>query len=65
MLSFEENPLYRPKIVDSIIDTIGATPMVRLGKLAREAGCIAKIVLKLESMEPCSSIKDRIGADIF
>lgn len=53
--------MFRPLIADSIIDIIGATPMVRLGKLAKDAGCVANIVLKLESMEPCSSVKDRIG----
>ena len=57
----EFSPMSRPKIADSIIDVIGATPMVRLGKVGRDAGVVANIILKLESMEPCSSIKDRIG----
>ena len=55
----------RPKIADSILDVIGATPMVRLGKLARDAGVVANIILKLESMEPCSSVKDRIGKSMI
>ena len=42
----------QPKIADSIVDLIGRTPIVRLGKLAREAGVVANILLKLESMEP-------------
>jgi len=50
-----------PKIADSITDLIGRTPCVRLGKLARDAGVVANIVLKLESANPCSSVKDRLG----
>jgi len=59
------NPMERPKIADSIIDVIGATPMVRLGKLARDAGVVSDVILKLESMEPCSSVKDRIGKSMI
>lgn len=50
-----------PLIADSIMDLIGRTPMVRLNKLAKDAGVVANIVLKLESMEPCSSVKDRLA----
>ena len=46
----ETNPMEGPKIADSILDLVGRTPMVRLRP--RE-GCVANIVLKLESMEPC------------
>lgn len=65
MLGFSGNPMDRPKIANSILDVIGATPMVRLGKLARDAGVVANIILKLESMEPCSSVKDRIGKSMI
>lgn len=51
----------KAKIADSIVDLIGRTPMVRLGVLAKEANVVADVVLKLESMEPCSSVKDRLG----
>jgi len=61
----ESNPMYRPKIADSIVDVIGATPCVRLGRLAKENGVVANIVLKLESMEPCSSVKDRIAKSMI
>ncbi|HVP39323.1 MAG TPA: cysteine synthase A [Candidatus Saccharimonadales bacterium] len=47
------------KIFDSIVDTIGRTPLVRLQRL-RE-GLKAELVVKLESFNPMSSVKDRIG----
>lgn len=51
---------HRPKIANSILDTIGNTPLVRLGKLAKDVP--AEILLKLEYFNPLSSVKDRIGA---
>ena len=54
-----------PKVVDNIVDVIGNTPCVRLGRLARENNVVANIVLKLESMEPCSSVKDRIAKSMI
>jgi cysteine synthase A len=52
---------FRGKIYDSIIDTIGATPLVRFKRLATEAGVKADIVGKLEFFNPLASVKDRIG----
>ena len=52
---------FRGRIYDSIVDTIGATPLVRLGKLAAEAGCTATIAGKCEFFNPLASVKDRIG----
>ncbi|QQS10635.1 MAG: cysteine synthase A [Rhodospirillales bacterium] len=54
-------PEFRGKIYDSIIDTIGATPLVRLGKLAAKRGVKAEILAKLEFFNPLASVKDRIG----
>ncbi|MBM4253738.1 MAG: cysteine synthase A [Deltaproteobacteria bacterium] len=51
---------HRPKIAANIIETIGNTPLVRLGKLAADVP--AQILLKLEFFNPLSSVKDRIGA---
>ncbi|MCW2247299.1 cysteine synthase A [Azospirillum fermentarium] len=52
---------FRGRIYDSIVDTIGATPLVRLKRLADEAGSKAQIVGKLEFFNPLASVKDRIG----
>ncbi|MGE5545675.1 MAG: cysteine synthase A [Solirubrobacterales bacterium] len=54
-------PEFRGRIYDSIVDTIGATPLVRMPKLAAEAGCKADIVGKCEFFNPLASVKDRIG----
>ena len=63
MTATNENakPEFRGRIYDSIIDTIGATPLVRLKKLAAEAGAKADIAGKCEFFNPLSSVKDRIG----
>ena len=52
---------FRGKIYDSILDTIGATPLVRVRKLAEKYGVKADILAKLEFFNPLSSVKDRIG----
>lgn len=49
----------RPKISETILDTIGNTPLVRLSKIGREYP--VDILLKLEFFNPLSSVKDRIG----
>ncbi|MFA5900213.1 MAG: cysteine synthase A [Hyphomicrobium sp.] len=51
----------RGHVYDSIAETIGHTPMVRLPKLSKEAGAKADVLLKLEFFNPLSSVKDRIG----
>jgi len=52
----------RGRIYDSIVDTIGGTPLVRVRKLTAEAGVKADVLAKLEFFNPLSSVKDRIGA---
>ena len=52
---------FRGRVYDSILDTIGATPLVRLHRLAAEAGVKADILGKCEFFNPLSSVKDRIG----
>ncbi|HUJ44727.1 MAG TPA: cysteine synthase A [Opitutaceae bacterium] len=50
------------KIYDSIVDTIGNTPLVRLHRTAKAHGAVADVLLKLEFFNPLGSVKDRIGA---
>ncbi len=51
----------RGRIYDSITDTIGDTPLVRLNRIAKEKGVKANLLAKLEFFNPISSVKDRIG----
>jgi cysteine synthase A len=51
----------RGRIYDSITQTIGDTPLVRLDRLAKARGVKANILAKLEFFNPISSVKDRIG----
>ena len=50
-----------PRIHDSILSTIGRTPLVGLPRLAAEEGLKARLALKLEFFNPLGSVKDRIG----
>lgn len=52
---------FRGKIYDNIIDTIGATPIVRLSRLMSDGGVNGNILGKCEYFNPLSSVKDRIG----
>ncbi len=56
---------FRGRIYDSIIDTIGATPLVRLSRLAADEGVEAEILAKLEFFNPLGSVKDRIGVSMI
>ncbi len=49
------------RIFDSILDTVGNTPLVRLQRLPVEAKAVATVLAKLEFFNPLSSIKDRIA----
>ncbi|WP_366654130.1 cysteine synthase A [Fodinicurvata sp. EGI_FJ10296] len=52
---------FRDRIYDSILDTIGATPLVRLKRLPQDYNVQADILVKCEFFNPLSSVKDRIG----
>lgn len=51
----------RGRIYDSILETIGNTPLVRINRLTEEANCQATLLAKLEFFNPLASIKDRIA----
>ena len=55
----------RGKIFNTITDTIGDTPLVRLDKFAREKGIVANLLAKLEFFNPIASVKDRIGVALI
>ena len=52
---------FRGRIYASVLDTIGATPMVRIPRLSAADGLVADVALKLEFFNPLGSVKDRIG----
>ena len=54
-------PPPRGKIYGSILETIGATPLVRVPRLTAADGLVADLMLKLEFFNPLGSVKDRIG----
>ena len=56
---------FRGRVYDSIADTIGATPVVRVNRLARDAGAKADILAKCEFFNPFDSVKDRIGVSMI
>jgi cysteine synthase A len=51
----------RGRIYDSIIETIGDTPLVRMARMPAAAGVKADLLFKLEFFNPIGSVKDRIG----
>jgi cysteine synthase len=52
---------FRGRVYDSIIETMGATPLVRLRRVAAAHGVKADLLGKCEFFNPLSSVKDRIG----
>ncbi len=59
------SPPGRGRIYDSITETVGNTPLVRLSLLSAEMGCEADVLGKLEFFNPIASVKDRIGVSMI
>jgi cysteine synthase A len=55
----------RGRVYDSIIDTIGDTPLVRLPRLTAELKPKGQVLAKLEFFNPIASVKDRLGASMI
>jgi len=56
---------FRNQIYESILETIGNTPMVRVPKISKKYNCLGDLVCKLEFFNPTSSVKDRIGLSMI
>jgi cysteine synthase A len=54
-------PQFRGRIYENLMETIGATPIVRLAKLAKAENVKADLLGKCEFFNPLSSVKDRLG----
>jgi cysteine synthase A len=68
-MTTETRPLHfdkplRGRIYDSIAETIGNTPLVRIPRIAAVEGLKSDLLLKLEFFNPIASVKDRIGVSI-
>lgn len=55
----------RGKVFDSILDTMGDTPLVRLPRLSAEYSAKGTVLAKLEFFNPMASVKDRIGISMI
>ncbi|MDJ0517526.1 MAG: cysteine synthase A [Okeania sp. SIO2F4] len=53
------------RIAHNITELVGRTPLVQLNRIPQAEGCLAKIVVKLEGMNPAASVKDRIGVNMI
>ena len=53
------------RVFGDITETIGNTPVVRLNRMAAEAGAKAEVLVKLEFFNPLASVKDRIGVSLI
>jgi len=55
----KRSPAPRPRLARSVLELVGATPMVRLNRLPKPGGAI--VLAKMESLNPGGSVKDRIA----
>lgn len=59
MSTLEKLDAPRGRLYENILETIGHTPLVRLNRVAEQAGALARVYAKLEFFNPLSSVKDR------
>ncbi|KAL3685337.1 hypothetical protein R1sor_003359 [Riccia sorocarpa] len=58
-------PFREPKIYQSVEDLIGWTPLVEINRITKEEGAVARVVAKLEGLNPSASVKDRITLEMI
>lgn len=52
-------------VAENITQLIGRTPLVQLNRIPQSEGCLARILVKLESFNPAASVKDRIAVNMI